>query len=86
MSKLSKEIENIINHKASVYQSKCDRTLTFVPTSPAAHYQTVATEWAGRAQGLVDTLEWIQMRVPIEPDVDDAISAALAKYKEVGNG
>lgn len=68
-----------------MYQSKCDRVLTFVPTSPAAHYQTVATEWAGRAQGLVETLEWIQMHATIEPVVDDAISAALAKYKEVGN-
>jgi hypothetical protein len=45
-----------------------------------------ATEWAGKAQDLADTLKWIQMHAPIEPVVDDAISAAIAKYKEVSNG
>jgi len=47
---------------------------------------TGATEWAGKASGLVDTLKWIKMHCPIEAIVDDAISAALAKYKEVTNG
>ena len=49
-------------------------------------YQAGATEWAGKAQELADTLKWIQMHAPIEPVVDDVISAALAKYKEVSNG
>jgi len=48
-------------------------------------YQAGATEWAGKAQDLADTLKWIQMHTPIDQDVDDTISAALAKYKEVGN-
>lgn len=42
-----------------------------------------ATEWAGMAQGLVDALKWIQMHTPIDQDVDDVITGALAKYKEV---
>lgn len=51
----------------------------------ATDYEKAATEWAGKAQGLAETLKWIQMHCPIEPIVDDAISAALAKYKEVEN-
>ena len=48
-------------------------------------YIAGATEWAGKAKELADALKWIQMHAPIEPVVDDAISAAIAKYKEVGN-
>jgi hypothetical protein len=49
-------------------------------------YLSGALHEAERAQGLVDALEWIQMHAPIEPIVDDVISAALAKYREVSNG
>jgi len=44
-----------------------------------------ATEWAGKAEDLANTLKWIQMHAPIEPVVDNAITAALTKYKEVTN-
>jgi hypothetical protein len=43
------------------------------------------TGYLEQIKGLVDTLKWIQMHCPIEAIVDDAIDAALAKYKEVGN-
>jgi len=42
-----------------------------------------ATEWTGKASGLVDVLKWIQMRTPIDEATDSAITYALAKYKEV---
>lgn len=43
-------------------------------------------KWEAKVQELLDTLKWIQMHCPVEAIVDDAICAALAKYKEVGDG
>jgi len=44
-----------------------------------------ATEWAGRAQGLVDALEWFKTYGPCDALTVKFIDNALAKYKEVGN-
>lgn len=44
-----------------------------------------ATEWAGKAQGLVDALPFIyRMTFPGTPE-RNASATALAKYKEVSN-
>lgn len=35
-----------------------------------------------QAQRMADALKWIQMHVPIDPDVDDVISGALQQFKD----
>jgi hypothetical protein len=55
----------------------------------AIYTDKVATEWAGKAQPVVDALEafilWQGPTLKNWPVMQEAINA-LAKYKEVGNG
>jgi hypothetical protein len=71
-------------NKQAAYYSGYDENEDHTPISKGKYYgyQAGATEWAGKAQGLVSALEWIQMHTPIDQDVDDVITGALAKYKE----
>src|SRR5688572_14088642 len=48
-------------------------------------YLEGALHEAGRAQGLVDALEWIKTYGPCDSLTVKFIDNALAKYKEVGN-
>ena len=50
-----------------------------------------ATEWAGRANGLVDALELINTKLSgindtVTNDIMSIAATALAKYKEVSDG
>ena len=47
-------------------------------------HEAGATEWAGKASGLVDALEQLKEGAP--GHTINFIDNALAKYKEVGNG
>jgi hypothetical protein len=84
MSNLPKETIDKIKAEAAIYQQH--RTVT-----ATRGYIAGATEWAGRAQGLVDALEIID-KAPMPTNSDErefwinatraTIVTALAKYKE----
>ena len=91
MSKLSKETQQAIANRAATY---ADQQHANDGDDIHIGYLDGATEWAGRAQGLVDTLERLDayvlkcLRYLTAPDhgiIRTEIINALAKYKEVGN-
>jgi hypothetical protein len=100
MSNLSKETTDRIEKEAEAYAETHGDHITNIKeysthNDVAGAYNAGATEWAGRAQGLVLTLElintWIDECMGYGKLLDadkamQAIDTALAKYKEVGNG
>jgi hypothetical protein len=85
MSNLSKETQQAIANRASEY---ADQQHANDGDDIHIGYLEGATEWAGRAQGLVDALKEAKKKLNIlhNSDAIEIITAALAKYKEVGNG
>jgi hypothetical protein len=95
MSNLSQETIDKINSEADVYGFVVpyDGSSTFYIDDKVKGYQAGATEWAGRAQPVIDISQEIVMlfdptrrHVLVPADVILRLSNALAKYKEVVNG
>lgn len=87
MSNLPKETIDKIKAGAKAYMHNEIKSMVGDEELQPHHLQYAheagATEWAGKAEDLANTLKWIQMHAPIEPVVDDAIAAAIGKYKEL---
>jgi hypothetical protein len=81
MSNLSKETQQAIANRASEY---ADQQHANDGDDIHIGYLEGATEWAGRAQGLVSVLE--KLKEGSESHTIRFIDNALAKYKEVSNG
>lgn len=89
---LPQETIDKINAEADLYGFVVpfDGSKTFYIEDKVKGYQAGATEWAGKAQGLVEALEQIKGWSGGPEDASYRMkviaSDALAKYKEVANG
>jgi hypothetical protein len=90
MSNLSEETTDRIEKEAEAYAESHGDHLSNIKEYSTYNdivgaYNAGATEWAGRAQGLVNLLEDIKRMYPGSL-LASRVSTALTKYKEVGNG